>query len=217
MTSAAPLPSSAPALASPARILVVGAGGRENSLGWALSRCPGVEAVWIAPGNGGSPDLAGCRTLAIAESDQEGLLAACREHGVELVVVGPEAPLAAGLADTLRAAGLAVFGPGADGARLESSKQWAKQLMAEAGIPTAGHWPASSREGRTAQATKGSGNRPTANSAAMAAASGRPRPMPPSASATITPNQPASAIARQRSGAWPGSRPRWARTRGRVE
>ena len=146
MTSAAPLPSSAPALASPARILVVGAGGRENSLGWALSRCPGVEAVWIAPGNGGSPDLAGCRTLAIAESDQEGLLAACREHGVELVVVGPEAPLAAGLADTLRAAGLAVFGPGADGARLESSKQWAKQLMAEAGIPTAGHWPASSRE-----------------------------------------------------------------------
>jgi len=133
-----------PAGGTPARILVVGGGGRENALGWALGRCPGVEQVWVAPGNGGTPGLPGCQQLAIAETDHAGLLAACREHGVELVVVGPESPLAAGLADDLRAAGVPVFGPGADGARLEASKQWAKQLMVEAGIPTAGHWPAAS-------------------------------------------------------------------------
>jgi phosphoribosylamine--glycine ligase len=121
---------------------VVGGGGRESSLGWALARCPGVEQVWIAPGNGGSDDLPGCRSLAIAENDPDGLAAACRERAVELVVVGPEAPLAAGLADRLRAEGLAVFGPGADGARLEASKQWAKALMVEAGVPTAGYWAA---------------------------------------------------------------------------
>ncbi|MEX0588601.1 MAG: phosphoribosylamine--glycine ligase, partial [Cyanobium sp.] len=136
--------SAPPAAPTPARILVVGGGGRENALGWALARCPGVEAVWISPGNGGSAELAGCRQLSVAESDQAGLLAACRQHAVELVVVGPEAPLAAGLADHLRAAGLAVFGPGADGAQLEASKQWAKALMQEAAIPTAGYWSANS-------------------------------------------------------------------------
>ncbi len=131
-------------LSNPERILVVGGGGRENALGWALARCPGVEQVWLAPGNGGTPELEGCRQLAIAESDQAGLLAACREHQVQLVVVGPEAPLAAGLADQLRSAGFAVFGPGADGAQLEASKQWAKALMREAGVPTAGYWSANS-------------------------------------------------------------------------
>jgi phosphoribosylamine--glycine ligase len=131
---------------SPARVLVVGGGGRENALAWALARSSGVEQVWVAPGNGGTLELAGCRQLAIPESDHAGLLAACREHAIELVVVGPEAPLAAGLADQLRAAGLPVFGPGADGAQLEASKQWAKALMVEAAIPTAGYWPASSRD-----------------------------------------------------------------------
>ncbi|MCS5692161.1 phosphoribosylamine--glycine ligase [Cyanobium sp. FGCU-6] len=143
MTASAPQASQIP---GPRRVLVVGGGGRENSLAWALARCPGVERVWVAPGNGGTAALAGCETLAIAESDSEGLLKACRSREVDLVVVGPEAPLAAGLADRLRAAGLPVFGPGADGARLEASKQWAKTLMREAGIPTAGFWPATSRE-----------------------------------------------------------------------
>jgi phosphoribosylamine--glycine ligase len=78
----------------------------------------------------------------MAESDAEALLAFCGREAIELVVVGPEAPLAAGLADRMREAGFAVFGPGADGARLEASKQWAKALMVEAGVPTAGHWPA---------------------------------------------------------------------------
>jgi phosphoribosylamine--glycine ligase len=129
----------------PRRILVVGGGGRENALGWALARCPDVEAVWIAPGNGGSDGLSGCRSLAVAEDDGQALAAACAELAIDLVVVGPEGPLAAGLADRLRREGLAVFGPGADGARLEASKQWAKALMVEAGIATAGHWVAHSR------------------------------------------------------------------------
>ena len=133
-------------LLSPERLLVVGGGGRENALAWALARSHGVAAVWVAPGNGGTADIAGCQQLAIAESDAAALLAACRTHAIDLVVIGPEAPLAAGLGDQLRAAGVAVFGPGADGAQLEASKQWAKALMVEAAIPTAGYWPASSRE-----------------------------------------------------------------------
>ena len=133
-------------LLSPERVLVVGGGGRENALAWALARSQGVAAVWVAPGNGGTADIAGCHQLAIAESDADGLLAACRTHAIDLVVVGPEAPLAAGLADRLRAAGQAVFGPGADGAQLEASKQWAKALMVAAAIPTAGYWPATSRD-----------------------------------------------------------------------
>lgn len=136
-------PSPAP---GPARILVVGGGGRENALAWALARCPGVEAVWLAPGNGGSAAIPGAQVLPLAESDAAGLMEACSQLAIELVVIGPEAPLAAGLADQLRAAGLAVFGPGRDGARLEASKSWAKQLMREAGVPTAEHWSATSEE-----------------------------------------------------------------------
>jgi len=127
---------------TPQRILVVGSGGRENALAWALLRCPGVGGVWVSPGNGGSAALDGCQQLTIPESDHEGLADACTRLSIDLVVVGPEAPLAAGLADHLRGRGFAVFGPGADGARLESSKQWAKALMVEAGVPTARHWPA---------------------------------------------------------------------------
>ena len=131
---------------APARILVVGGGARENALAWALGRSDGVEQVWVAPGNGGTEEVGGCRQLAIGETDAQALLEAAQTHGVDLVVVGPEAPLAAGLADQLRAAGLAVFGPGADGALLEASKQWAKALMAQAGVLTAGHWCASGVE-----------------------------------------------------------------------
>ncbi|MEB3234168.1 MAG: phosphoribosylamine--glycine ligase [Cyanobacteriota bacterium] len=131
---------------SPKRILVVGGGGRENALGWALARCQGVEQVFVAPGNGGTAVLPGCQQLAIADSDATALREAARTHQIELVVVGPEAPLAAGLADALRADGLAVFGPGGDGAQLEASKQWAKALMVEAGIPTARHWSATTLE-----------------------------------------------------------------------
>ncbi|MEB3270160.1 MAG: phosphoribosylamine--glycine ligase [Synechococcus sp.] len=145
-----------PGQPGPARILVVGGGGRENSLAWALARCPGVQQVWLAPGNGGSEAIPGCRVLPLAESDGEGLRQACLELRVDLVVIGPEAPLAAGLADLLRAAGLAVFGPGRDGALLEASKRWAKQLMREAGVPTAAHWSAD-EEGRALAALEAHG------------------------------------------------------------
>ncbi len=138
-TTADPLP--------PVRhVLVVGGGGRENALAWALARCPDTEKVLVAPGNGGTAGLPGCTVLAIGEQDHQRLLAACQEEAIDLVVIGPEAPLAAGLADHLRAHGIAVFGPGGDGAQLEASKQWAKALMVEAGIPTAGHWSVSSLE-----------------------------------------------------------------------
>ena len=121
-------------------VLVVGGGGREQALAWAFRRCPEIEDIWISPGNAGTSDLEGCKPLAIAETDHEGMLAACSDHRIDLVVIGPEAPLAAGLADTLREQGLAVFGPSAEGAQLEASKAWAKQLMQDAGIPTAGYW-----------------------------------------------------------------------------
>ena len=126
-------PTTLPALQ---RALVVGGGGREQALAWALGRCPGLDTVWITPGNGGTEGSA----MAVGETDSAGLIALCQQNGVDLVVVGPEAPLAAGVADALRDAGFAVFGPGAEGAQLEASKAWAKQLMQEAGVPTAGHW-----------------------------------------------------------------------------
>ena len=126
------------------RVLVVGGGGREHALAWALQRCPEIEAVWISPGNGGtnSPG-AGISAIAIAETDSAALIAHCQAEANDLVVIGPEAPLAAGVADDLRESGLAVFGPSATGAQLEASKAWSKQLMRDANIPTAGHWSVS--------------------------------------------------------------------------
>ncbi|MEJ6586283.1 MAG: phosphoribosylamine--glycine ligase [Synechococcus sp. ArSW.bin.68] len=137
MSISTPRPLSLPPLRN---VLVVGGGGREQALAWAFRRCPEIENIWISPGNAGTSDLEGCTSLAIAETDHEGMIAACSDHAIDLVVIGPEAPLAAGLADTLRGQGVAVFGPSAEGAQLEASKAWAKQLMQEAGIPTAGYW-----------------------------------------------------------------------------
>ena len=133
-----------------ANILVIGSGGREHALAWALSRSPGVEAVWVAPGNGGmaSPATgvsAAIAVVPVAADDGTGIVGFCRDKAVTLVVIGPEAPLAAGLADELREQGLTVFGPGADGAQLEASKAWAKQLMTQAGVPTAPSWVVTSR------------------------------------------------------------------------
>ena len=140
-------PSSLPTLQ---RVLVVGGGGREHALAWALQRCPEVEGVWICPGNGGSQnggsqsETQGITAVPVAETDSDGLIALCREQSIDLVMIGPEAPLAAGVADAMRASGLAVFGPSAEGAQLEASKAWSKALMQDAGIPTAGHWSVSS-------------------------------------------------------------------------
>jgi phosphoribosylamine--glycine ligase len=117
------------------RLLVVGGGGREHALCWAFRReNPGAD-LYCAPGNPGTADLA--TNLAIAADDLDRLADAADMHGIDLTVIGPEVPLARGLADRLRAEGRAVFGPSAAAAQLEASKAFAKDVMAAAGIPTA--------------------------------------------------------------------------------
>ena len=116
-------------------VLVVGSGGREHALAWKLTQSPALSELHAAPGNPGIAALGRCHPI-VAE-DVEGLLGLCREHAVDLVVVGPEAPLVAGVADELRRAGVAVFGPSAAAARIEGSKGFAKEIMRAAGVPTA--------------------------------------------------------------------------------
>lgn len=115
--------------------MIAGSGAREHALAWKLRQSPRLSALWCAPGNAGTGAVA--ENLPIAVDDLDGLVAAAQRLAVDLVVVGPEAPLAAGLADRLRAAGIAVVGPSRAAARIESSKRWAKELMQQAGVPTA--------------------------------------------------------------------------------
>jgi phosphoribosylamine---glycine ligase len=117
------------------RILVVGGGGREHALCWALRRENPEADLYCAPGNPGTADLA--TNLPIAADDLDRLADAADMHGIDLTVIGPEVPLARGLADRLRAEGRAVFGPGAAAAQLEASKAFSKEVMAAAGVPTA--------------------------------------------------------------------------------
>ncbi len=117
------------------RILVVGSGGREHALVWKLRRSALAGEIVCAPGNGGIEKDAHC--AAVSPLDQAGLLELVRRERIDLVVVGPEAPLAAGLADRLRAQGVSVLGACQAAARLESSKVFAKEFMARHGIPTA--------------------------------------------------------------------------------
>jgi phosphoribosylamine--glycine ligase len=119
------------------RVLVLGTGGREHALCWAIGRSPLVEEVLCAPGSDGI--AADARVLAADPRDARALVELVKREGVSLVVVGPEDLLAAGVADRLREAGVSVFGPGAEAARLESSKRFAKEFMARHGIPTAAH------------------------------------------------------------------------------
>jgi phosphoribosylamine--glycine ligase len=118
------------------KVLVVGGGGREHALAWALSRSSGVEQVLCAPGNAGTSEVA--ENIDVGVGDVAALVDAARTRGVGLVVVGPEAPLVAGLADALEQAGIATFGPGLDAAQLEGSKAFSKRFMARHDIPTAG-------------------------------------------------------------------------------
>jgi phosphoribosylamine--glycine ligase len=120
-----------------ANVLVVGSGAREHALVWKLAQSHHHPHIYAAPGNPGMAALAEC--VALAPADDAALLQFARERQIDLVIVGPEAPLAHGLADDLRAAGMAVFGPGRVGAQLEASKAFAKEMMARANIPTAHH------------------------------------------------------------------------------
>lgn len=119
------------------KILVIGSGGREHALAWKLAQSPRVTEVIVAPGNAGTAHEPKCRNVAVAASDIDALLALARAEAVALTVVGPEAPLVAGVVDRFRAAGLRIFGPTAAAAQLEGSKAFAKDFLARHGIPTA--------------------------------------------------------------------------------
>ena len=117
------------------RVLLVGSGGREHALAWRLSSSPELTELHAAPGNPGIASLATCHP--VSADDGDGLLGLARSLTVDLVVIGPEAPLVAGVADVLRHAGISVFGPSRAAARIEGSKLFAKDVMRAAGVPTA--------------------------------------------------------------------------------
>src|SRR5271169_1493744 len=119
------------------RVLVVGSGGREHALAWAITASPLVAALYCAPGNAGIAEEAEC--VAIGATDVAGLVGFCRRERIDFVVVGPEAPLVLGLVDALEHEGIPAFGPSAAAASLEGSKAYAKDLCMRAQIPTAAY------------------------------------------------------------------------------
>mgnify|MGYP001175803096 CR=1 FL=1 len=128
------------------RILIVGSGGRENSIAWALSKNKSIEKIYVCPGNGGTANFEKCISLKTVSEDHKTIINECQRLQINLVIIGPEVPLAEGLANEMRAARLTVFGPDKEGAQLEASKDWAKELMIENNIPTAKYWSARSKE-----------------------------------------------------------------------
>ncbi|MDD4701113.1 MAG: phosphoribosylamine--glycine ligase [Desulfovibrio sp.] len=118
------------------RILVIGSGGREHALVWKFMQSPNVEAVFAAPGNGGT-SREGAVNVSVSVEDLDGLVELARREKIDLVVPGPELPLTLGITDRMREAGIACFGPDSYGAKLEGSKAFAKEIMARANVPTA--------------------------------------------------------------------------------
>lgn len=117
------------------RVLVIGSGAREHALAWKLGQSPRVAQLFVAPGNAGTAAMA--TNLPVSAGDLNGLAKAAQEHGIDLVVVGPEAPLAAGIVDQFSALGIPIFGPTAAAAQIEASKVFAKDMMHRYGIPCA--------------------------------------------------------------------------------
>jgi phosphoribosylamine--glycine ligase len=118
-------------------VLLIGGGGREHALAWKLAQSPLLDTLYCAPGNAGIEEVAACVALDVV--DHAAVARFCKENDIGLVVIGPEAPLVAGLADDLAASGIKVFGPSREAARLEGSKGFTKDLCAEYGIPTAAY------------------------------------------------------------------------------
>ena len=127
-------------------IAIIGNGGRENALAWAIQKSDYVKNIFIIPGNGGSSNFKKCKGLDLDYSDTSKLIDKLIELNINFIIIGPEIPLANGLGDVLRKKDFCVFGPGSDGAKLESSKSWAKNFMKDGNIPTADFWKVSSIE-----------------------------------------------------------------------
>ena len=125
-------------------IAIIGNGGRENALAWVIQKNDFIKNIFIIPGNGGSNNYQKCKRINLDYSDTNKLIAKLIELNINFIIIGPEIPLADGLADILRKNDFCVFGPGADGAKLESSKSWAKNFMKDGNIPTANFWKVSS-------------------------------------------------------------------------
>src|SRR6266849_10904689 len=119
------------------KLLVVGGAGREHPLAWKLAQSPRVQKVFVAPGNGGTATETGVENVPLSGSRE--LIDFCKREHLHLTVVGPEAPLAEGVVDAFRDAGLRIFGPTRAAAQLESSKDFAKRFMVRHGLPTARH------------------------------------------------------------------------------
>ena len=119
------------------KLLVIGAGGREHAMAWRLAQSPKVQKVFVSPGNGGTATENGLENLALTDFPQ--LISFCKKEQIHLTVVGPEAPLSAGIVDAFQEAGLKIFGPVRAAAQLEASKDFAKQFMLRHGLPTARH------------------------------------------------------------------------------
>jgi len=118
-------------------VLLIGSGGREHALAWKISQSPLLSTLFITPGNGGTHHLG--EMVVVDSADHQAVVNFCKLQNIALVVIGPEAPLVAGLADDLQAAGIPVFGPGAAAARLEGSKHFTKEVCARMDIPTAAY------------------------------------------------------------------------------
>jgi phosphoribosylamine--glycine ligase len=162
-------------LVMPTRILLVGSGAREHALAWRLSAEPGVNTVFVAPGSDAVAAEPRVRRLADVDPlDGASVVAAAREVAAELVVIGPEAPLAAGVADALEAAGIPVFGPSAGAARIEASKAFCHEIAAAAGVPMArsGAFEAAAEAGAFARALAADGNGVVVKADGLAAGKG---------------------------------------------
>ena len=121
------------------KVLIIGSGGREHALAWKVKQSPLVEKVFVAPGNAGSAREAGVENVAIEVLDIPALMAFAKKENIGLTIVGPEAPLVAGVVDAFEQAGLKIFGPRQAAAQLEGSKAFTKDFLARQNIPTAGY------------------------------------------------------------------------------